>query len=183
MSKNEENNKQSLWKGFGSFLTSVKDKTLKLVDEIQDKITELDESFSKNDEKEQIEFDTSLLPIIENSLTYIEEPINKEYKTFLDEFDLESKNEEIKLFMENSPNLRRIHSRLISPTFTEKEFWSRLFYKLKQRDEAQKISDKLNTTISQDDSNDEIESLGLTKEELEELENMEIDDEDLKDWE
>ena len=82
--------KKSLWGGIGSFLSSVKEKTLKLVDDLQDQITALDESIGKSEEKEQkLTFDPSLLPIIESATTYLEEPTNPEFKTFSESFNIE----------------------------------------------------------------------------------------------
>ena len=180
---NENQNQKSIWKGFGNFISSVKDKTLKFVDDLQDKITEFDESMEKKAHKPKKEFDPSLLPILENATTYLEEPINNSYPSFLEKFEISSKQKDIELFIENCPNLKRIYSRLVPSSFSEKDFWARLFFKLQLREEAQRVSEELQTSISESANNSTVaDELGLSNEEIAELEAMQLDDDDENDW-
>ena len=169
-----------MWGGIGSFLSSVKDKTLKLVDDLQDRITEFDESMEKIAQKPKKEFDPNLLPILENAATYLDEPTNESYHSFYETFDLQTKQEDISLFQENCPNLRRIYSRLVPSAFSEKDFWARLFFKLELREESQKSNEEPKENNNKQTID---ENFGLSNEELAELEAMELDDEEWDDLE
>ncbi|OHT17033.1 hypothetical protein TRFO_12733 [Tritrichomonas foetus] len=199
----EENNTpkeqaRKLWSGIGSFFSSVTQKTLKIVDNLQDQITELDEKLVQQQTQPppKKEFDKKLLPILENATTYIDEPSQSEYQEFLKSFTISAHKEEIDLFTENSPNLRRIHSRLVPSAFSEDVFWCRLFFKLEMKEKAKKVSEELKTALSAESSpvkapppvNTKIdipaEDIELTPEELEELDKLDAEnDEDWGDWE
>ena len=157
----DENNKNfNFLNGIGTFFSNFKDKTLNFVDSLQDQITAIDQSLDlKTDHNQNTKiFDKSLIPIIENVTTYIEEPNNSNYKEYLNNFDVELKSEEIHLFNKNSLSLSRIYSRLVPSAFTEKVFWSRLFFKIEQfYENKNKIENNL------ENNENEFE---LTKEEL-----------------
>lgn len=149
-----------LWSGIGSFLSSVKQKTLDIVDNLQDHITDIDgqllqpqapvDSQDKKDSKK--EFDKKLLPTLENVSTYIDEPTQTEFQDYLNIFNVDDHKEDIELFMENSPNLRRIHSRLVPSAFPENVFWCRLFFKLEMKEKAKKVSEELKNHLSAENS-------------------------------
>jgi hypothetical protein len=83
-------------------------------------------------------------------------------------------SEDISLFRDKSPILRRIHSRLVPSAFPDRVFWSRLFFKLEQRDEARRKSQELLDHVTPvgdkaaaDDADDRSDGGGLA--ELEKL--------------
>lgn len=168
---------KSLWGGIGRAWTSVKKKTLDIVDNIQDKITELDQDLeAKPLPPPRKLFDRTVLPILENASTYIDEPMSSGFSAFSESFVLEDHREDILLFSDNSPNLRRIYSRLVPSVLTEEVFWCRLFYKIDQRESAKKMSKELQEHLKTEETKEEDTSnlgLDLTPEELAELEKME----------
>jgi len=170
--------------GIGSFFSSVKEKTLNFVDDLQDQIEEAEQK-TEDIIPEKV-FDTSLLPIIENAATYIDEPTNPLYQDFLNSFNSETKVTDTQLFFDNCPNLRRMYSRLVPGSITENIFWARLFFKLKMREEAQKASSAIKDSLVRIENDNEIDldsNIELTKEEIEELEKMAMgSDEDWAEW-
>ena len=150
-----------LWNGIGSFLSSVKQKTLDIVDNIQDQITDFDDKLHQPEQKLETpstpppppkEFDKKLLPILENASTYIEEPTQTEFQDYSKSFKVEDHKDDIELYTENSPNLRRIHSRLVPSAFSEQTFWCRLFFKLEMKEKAKKVSEELKIHLSAENS-------------------------------
>lgn len=144
-----------LWSGLGSFLTSVKQKTLDMVDNIQDQITELDDRITKSHSK-SIEmfldsnknFDKTLIPIIENPSTYIELPTQADFTSFYESFELSDYTETIKFIQDNSSKLSQIFQGIVPNTISEKEFWSRLFSKIEMKRKAKMISEELKQHLS-----------------------------------
>jgi hypothetical protein len=145
---------------------------LEIVDNLQDQITAFDAELdvAKTDAPLPV-FDESLVPVIENSSTYIEEPGTPAYHKYLESFDLDVHLPEIGLFCEKSANLRRIHSRLVPTAIQERTFWCRLFFRIEQKQQAKKMSQHLIDHLKMDEEN--VEDVELTAEELEELEKLE----------
>lgn len=184
-------NVKKVWGGISSLWSTVKQKTLDIVDDLQDQITALDEQVSQSQTPPpKKEFDRALLPILENASTYIEESTDPNFKDFLESFSVDEHQPDITLFCDNSPNLRRIRARLVPSAIEERVFWSRLFFKLQQREksknaqnekeEHKKVSENANDTNLEDFE----QNLELTPEELAELEKLgENGEEDWENWE
>lgn len=163
-----------LWGGLSSIVSNMKDKTLEFVDNLQDKIMDLDAQVQKSTENEDKDFDKTLLPILENASTYLIEPSEENYKQYESMFIYEEKKSEINSFLRNSQNLKHIHDRLVPSKISENVFWARLFYKLQSR------SSPVKPTIQHDADpldDDDLEGIDLdqemTPEELEELKRIE----------
>jgi hypothetical protein len=185
----EEGPRRSLWGGFSSVLKSVIDTTLNAVDNLQDKITDLESQVMGGNSSPKKQFDESLLPILENSSTYLDQPTSLAYPPYLDLFDVDAHSEDISLFCDHSPTLRRIRSRLVPSAFSDRVFWSRLFFKLEQKDAAKKKSQQLLELVVEDGGKTAADPAGdaaidLTEDELAELERLvEADADGQNDWE
>jgi hypothetical protein len=165
-------------------LTSVVEKTLGMVDGLQDQITALDEKIETRmaAPAPAKHFDESLLPILENPSTYLDPPTAAPFQLFSDAFDLDSHVDDISLFCDHSPTLRRIHSRLVPSALAEITFWCRLFFKLEQRDEAKRMGQKLLEHITTEELPQSDGQVELTAEELKVLAELENPDEVLAGW-
>jgi hypothetical protein len=185
----EEAPGRSIWGGFTSVFKSVIDTTLGAVDNLQDKITALESQLTSKNSPPKKQFDNSLLPILENSSTYLDQPTSLSYPPYLESFDMDAHSEDISLFCDHSPTLRRIHSRLVPSAFPDRVFWSRLFFKLEQKDAAKKKSQQLLELVVEDNGKAAAETPGdapidLTEAELAELERLvEGDADGPNDWE
>jgi hypothetical protein len=167
---------KSLWSGIGSVWSSVKETTLNMVDSLQDQITSLDGDLAVDSAPPpKPDFDRSILPILETPSTYLDEPAVPAFKLYRDTFDLASKTEYISLFYDNSPNLRRIHARLVPSAVPETVFWCRLFFKLDQKEAAKRMSQELIDHLKTEEAKGVVEPevIDLTPEELEALEKLE----------
>jgi hypothetical protein len=175
----------SFWGGLGSLLNSVVEKTLGVVDGLQDQITALDEKIQTRMAAPgpKKNFDESLLSILENPSTYLDPPTAASFQPFADAFDLDSHVDDISLFCDHSPTLRRIHSRLVPSALTEQNFWCRLFFRLGQRDEAKQMSQKLLEHVATEEPQRADGQIELTAEELEALAELENADVVLEGWE
>jgi hypothetical protein len=177
----------SLWGGLGSLWNSVVKTTLDTIDGFQDRITEIDSQITSQLRGTPVrQFDESLLPILENSSTYLDQPTSPTYSSYLNSFDVDSHVDEITLFCDHSPTLRRIHSRLVPSAFSNRVFWSRLFFKLEQRENAKKKSQELLELVAEAGKPPKMDALTdapieLTEEELAELE--QLAEEGAADWE
>jgi hypothetical protein len=168
---------RSLWGGLGSLVKSAVTTTLNAVDALQDRITAFDAQTSKPSPPPEKAFDESLLPILENPMTYLDEPMSPLYQSYLSSFDLDAHEEETTLFCDRSPTLRRLRSRLVPSALPARVFWSRLFFKLEQRDAAKKKSQQLLELVDEDSRKATTDALAggsvqLTDAELEELERL-----------
>jgi hypothetical protein len=171
----------ALWSGLGSAFASVKDKTLNLVDSVQDQI----EEHIAAPPPPKPDFDRSLLPILETPATYLDEPTLPAFRSYSDSFDLSTRTDDITTFYDNSPNLRRLHARLVPSAVSEAAFWSRLFFKLEQKETARKMSQDLMQHLKSEETKpapDEA-AIELTPEELEALEHIDAADGDWNEWE
>lgn len=125
----------SIWSGFGNALNSVKQTTLNFMDNLQEKIISIDSEMESNNDKnlkKQKQFNPSVLPIIENATTYLNEPSDSSYQLFLRNFSKEDYQEDIDLFKIHSTGLQIIYSRLVPSSMSDQIFWARLFFVLSQ---------------------------------------------------
>ena len=199
---NSESTFKNLWYGIGSAWKTVKNTTLNFVDSLQDQIMALDAQMEARNQNSQpinnsIECTTKknvdpiIIPILENPTIYLTEPNDHRYFDYLSNFELAFYQEDILLFLDNSSNLRRIHSRLVPSALEEKIFWARLFYKLENNNEesfnenlsqnlseSQKNNDSQNTNISNNNIIINSNEIELTPEELAELDKLTNSDDD-----
>jgi hypothetical protein len=171
----------SLWSGLGTFLSTAKDKTLNIVDSVQTRI----EDVIASPPPPKAEFDRSILPILETPSTYLDEPTLPAFRSYCESFDLSKKADEIAIFYDNSPNLKRLHARLVPAAISEIDFWSRLFFKLEQKQMTKKMSQDLMSHLKSEEEKTAVDDpmIELTPEELEVLEHMEAGNEDWNEWE
>ena len=161
----------SVFSGFGRFILSVTQKSLEVVDGIQDKVEKLD---SNNAPKK--EFDQKQLAVINNVSTYIDEPSDPSYKKYEETFNVDDYKAEIELIKENSIVLNRNYEKLVPDIMNDKVFWCRVFYKVELNEKRENERDELIKKLENDNNDDE-----LTEEELKVLENI-CSDEDWGDW-
>ena len=119
---------------FSKIFSSVKEKTLNFVDNLQEMIEESTEQ----------PFDHSLTEIISSPSTYLDQVSDSEFESSFTPRDHES---EIQTFRKNCPSLDRLHGKLVPRSMDDRTFWCRLFYRISTRSAAKEEEDDIDDLL------------------------------------